>query len=102
MLTLILLRLINFTEQLKEVEDKAKDGKTSLNRPIEILNEVLPVFEKACSIYMEKVELSGVVNKNLNKCDLLRSQSKACLEMDRQDVDEAKRLEKECDKLLGN
>ena len=68
---------------------------------MEVLNEVLPVFEKACSVYTEEVSLSDVVNKNLAKCDGIRVQIKECLHMDRQDVEEAKQLEKKCERLLG-
>ena len=68
---------------------------------MEVLNEVLPVFEKACSVFTEKVELSDTVNKNLSQCDVLRVHIKESLEMDRQDVEEAKQLEKKCERLLG-
>lgn len=87
-------------EQLTDAQERAKRGKTSLSRPIEILNEVLPVFEKACSVYTEKVESSPKVNQILRQLETLRIELKRCEQIDVGDVVEAKKLEKKCDKLL--
>ena len=88
-------------EQLNEAQERARKGKTSLSRPIEILNEVLPVFEKACAVYTEKVEASNQVNASLREVEGIRLELKQCERLDIGDVDKAKKLERKGEKILG-
>ena len=89
------------TEQLTDAQERARRGKTSLNRPIEILREVLPVFEKACSGYTEKVESSPRVNQILRELEKIRLELKECEQIDVGDVEKAKKLERKGEKMLG-
>ena len=92
---------ISSAGQLTEAQERARKGKTSLSRPIEILNEVLPVFEKACAVYTEKVEASNQVNTSLREVEGIRLELKQCERLDTGDVDKAKKLERKGDKILG-
>ena len=89
------------TEQLGDAQERARKGKTSLSRPIEILNEVLPVFTKACEVYTEKVKSSQKVNNILRELEGMHIELKRCEQIDVGDVDKAKKLEKKGEKLLG-
>ncbi|XP_028398155.1 golgin subfamily A member 6-like protein 22 [Dendronephthya gigantea] len=86
--------------QLADAQEKAQTGKTSLSRPIEILNEVLPVFRKACASHIEKIQASPEVNKTLNELEKIRLDIKQCEKTDCGDVEKAKKLEKKGEKLL--
>ena len=102
----IIVLWLNFSflssiEQLNEAQERARKGKTSLSRPIEILNEVLPVFEKACAVYTEKVEASNQVNASLREVEGIRLELKQCERLDIGDVDKAKKLERKGEKILG-
>lgn len=59
------------------------------------------MFEKACSVYTEKVECSPRVNLILRELEKIRLDLKECERIDVGDVEKAKRLERKGEKMLG-